>query len=307
MKGPFIKTLTKLAEKDKNIYLLTGDLGFAVLEDFANKFPKRFINCGVAEQNMIGVAAGLAMEGKKPYVYSIIPFLTMRCLEQIRNDICYQRLNVKLVGIGGGFSYDSLGATHYAIEDIAILRALPNMTVLSPADPIEAEELILKSYQLEKPTYIRLIRGGEKEIYKSRPQLEIGKPSVLKDGNDGILIATGIQVDVCLDVVERLKESGYGFKLINLHTLKPIDRGLLLREVKEIKNIFTLEEHNIIGGLGSAIAEILAESNWHGFFKRIAVLDEYPLETGTAEYLRKKYNLDTEQVVDDILKQIKKT
>lgn len=305
MKGPFINALTKLAEKDKDVYLLSGDLGFAAFEDFIKRFPKRFINCGLAEQNMVGVAAGLAMEGKKPYVYSIIPFLIMRCLEQIRNDICYQNLNVKLIGVGGGFSYDALGATHYAIEDIAISRSLPNMIVLCPADPIETEELVLKSYRLEKPVYIRLVRGGKRKVYNFKPQLEIGKPSVLKEGKDGALIATGIQVGVCLEVTEKLNKLGYNFKLINLHTLKPIDKEVLLKEIEGIKKIFTAEEHNIIGGLGSAVAEILAESNWQGFFKRIAVSDEYPEEVGSTEYLRKKYRLDTEQVIDYILNQVK--
>ena len=156
MRTAFVNTLIELAEKDENIYLLTGDLGFSVLEGFIQKFPERFINCGVAEQNMMGVAAGLALSGKKPYVYSIIPFVTMRCFEQVRNDICYQNLDVKIVGVGSGLAYGFLGATHHAIEDIAILRVLPNMTILSPGDPTEARELTLKSYQTKNPTYLRL-------------------------------------------------------------------------------------------------------------------------------------------------------
>ena len=306
MRNTFVKKLTELAEKDKRIYLLTGDLGFSVFEDFAEKFPKRFINCGVAEQNMMGVVAGLALSGKKPYVYSIVPFVTIRCLEQIRNDVCYQNLNVKLIGVGGGFSYGSLGATHYAIEDLAILRTLPNMTVLCPADPIETEELIMKSYQTENPTYIRLGRTGEKKIYNFPPQIEIGKPSILKRGEDGIFIATGIQVNICLEAAEKLKKMGYDFKVISLHTLKPINKESLLNEVKGIKKVFTVEEHNIIGGLGSAVAEILMESDWQGDFKRIAVSDEYPSEIGSAEYLRKKYHLDTEQITSYVLNQIRK-
>ena len=305
MRNAFVKTLTRLAEKDENIYLLTGDLGFSVFEDFAERFPKRFINCGVAEQNMIGVAAGLALSGKKVYVYSIVPFVTMRCFEQIRNDVCYQNLDVKLVGVGGGFSYGDLGATHYAIEDIAVLRSLPNMTVLCPADPLETEELILKSYQTKTPTYIRLDRTGEKILYNAKPELEIGKPSVLKEGEDGVIIATGPQVGFCLKALEKLKSLGYGFKLLSLHTLKPIDRESLLEEIKEIKKIFTIEEHNIIGGLGSAVAEILAESDWQGSFKRIGVPDEYPSKIGSPEYLRQKYQLTPEKITEFILKQVK--
>jgi len=306
MRNTFIKTLTKLAEKDKNVYFLTGDLGFSVFENFAEKFPKRFINCGVAEQNMIGVAAGLALSGKKVYIYSIIPFVTMRCFEQIRNDICYQNLDVKIIGMGGGFSYGELGATHYALEDVAILRSLPNMTIICPADSTETELLVLKSYQDKKPTYIRLTKAAEKKIYETMPRIEIGEPSVLRQGKDGIIIASGPQVGFSLEALKELKDSGYNLKLLSLHTLKPIDEELLLKEIEDIKNVFTVEEHNIIGGLGSAIAEILAESNWQGNFKRLAVLDKYPSKIGSVEYLREKYYLDSKGIAKFILKNLKK-
>lgn len=301
MRTAFINTLTELAEKDESIYLLTGDLGFSVFEDFAKRFPKRFVNCGVAEQNMMGVAAGLALSGKKVYVYSIVPFVTLRCLEQIKNDVCYQNLDVKIIGMGGGLTYGSLGATHHAIEDIAVLRALPNMTVLCPADPAETEELLLKSYQTKNPTYIRLAKSKEKSLYNTKPKLEIGKPSVLKEGRDGALISTGIQVVLCMEVVEKLKEAGLNFKLISLHTLKPINRESLLKEIIEIKKIFVLEEHSIIGGLGSIVAEILAESDWQGDFRITAIPDEYSAETGSAEYFRNKYQLGREETVGRIL------
>ncbi len=305
MRNTFIKTLTELAENDENLYLLTGDLGFSVFENFASKFPKRFINCGVAEQNMIGVAAGLALSGKKVYVYSIIPFITMRCFEQIRNDICYQDLDVKIIGIGGGFSYGVLGATHYALEDIAILRSLPNITIICPADSVETELLILKSYQTKKPTYIRLARKTEKTLYKTKPELEIGRPSVLKQGEDGVIITTGVQTGFCMEAVEELKRAECNLKLLNLHTLKPVDKKFLLREIGKIKKVFAIEEHNIIGGLGSIIAEILAESDWQGDFKRLAVPDEYPSKIGSQEYLRKRYQLEPKGIAEFILKQIR--
>lgn len=284
MRDTLIKTLIDLAERDKDIYLLTGDLGFPSFFDFAEKFPERFINCGVAEQNMVGVAAGLALEGKKPYVYSIAPFLAVRCLEQIKNDICYQKLNVKLIGAGEGFSYGELGATHYATEDIGILRSLPNMIILSPADPVQLEKLLLKSYQIEKPTYIRIARSGEENITDSKEELEIGKPLVLKQGKEGVIISTGTLVGKLKDV--------RNYKLLNLHTLKPIDKQALLAEIESFPKIITIEEHNIIGGLGSAVAEILAESSWQGQFKRIGVPDEFPKEIGNRDYLLKKYNIN---------------
>jgi len=305
MRNAFINTLTKLARKDKRIYLLTGDLGFSVLEIFARKFPKRFINCGVAEQNMMGVAAGLALSGKKPYVYSIIPFVTMRCFEQIRNDVCYQNLDVKIVGVGSGLAYGPLGATHYATEDIAILRALPNMTILSPADPIEARELTLKSYQTKNPTYLRLNKSGEKILYEKKPEIEIGKPIVLREGEKGVIIATGILLELGINVIEKLKEKGYNFKLISLPTLKPIDKEALLKELADSQLIFTLEEHSVIGGLGGAISEILAESDWQGKFKRIAIPDRYSVQVGKTEYLRKVFGLAQDEIFNKISQKLK--
>jgi len=260
MRKAFIKTLIGLAEKDKNVFLLTGDIGYSLLEDFANRFPERFINCGIAEQNMIGVAAGLALSGKKVYVYSIIPFITMRCFEQIKNDLCFQNLDVKLVGCGAGFSYGPQGTTHHAIEDIGVLRVLPNMTILSPADPTEAEELILQSYKIKTPTYIRLDKGSKK-LYSSKPNITIGRPTVLKEGKDGVIVATGAYLEVGINIVKKLEQNGHNFKLMSMHTLKPIDTEFLVKEISGKKLIFTLEEHNIIGGLGSAIGEILHANN----------------------------------------------
>lgn len=304
MRTTLINTLIELAKKDKNIYLLTGDLGFTVLEPFIEKFPERFINCGVAEQNMMGVAAGLALSGKKPYVYSIVPFVTLRCFEQIRNDVCYQNLNVKIIGMGSGFTYGHLGFSHYALEDVAVLRSLLNMTILCPADSLETEQLILKSYQIKGPAYIRITRKGD-AVYRKKPKIEIGKPSVIREGKDGLIIATGIQTVFCLDLIEELKKQGKNFKLISLHTLKPIQKSALLKEMKGIKIIFTIEEHSVIGGLGAVVSEILAESDWQGKFRIIGVPDGCPSCAGSVDYLRKKYYLDKETIMEKILKEIK--
>lgn len=305
MRTAFIKTLIKLAKKDERIYLLVGDVGFSVVEEFREKFPKRFLNCGVAEQNMVGIAAGLALEGKKPYIYTIIPFAILRCLEHIRNNIAYQNLDVKIVCIGSGFTYGHLAITHYAIEDLGAMRSLPNFTILCPGDPIESEKLTLESYKTKNPTYIRLSKAGEKIIHKKNVKIKIGKPIVLTKGEDGAIISSGIFLAEGKEIVEELEKKGYKLKLISLPTLKPIDERALFKEIKNLKLIFSLEEHNVIGGLGSALAEILLKKNWKGKFKSIGVLDFYPPETGDAEYLRKKYIFKKGNLIKEILKNLK--
>jgi transketolase len=306
MRNAFINTLTKLAQRDKRIYLLTGDLGYSVFENFAKEFKDRFLNCGVAEQNMMGVAAGLALEGKKPYVYSIIPFITFRCLEQIRNDIAYQNLDVKLVGVGGGLSYGELGATHHAIEDLGILRLLANFQVFCPGDPLEAEQLLLKSYKTPGPAYIRLNRSGDKIIHQKKDKIEIGKPFVLENGKDGAIVANGIFLGIGKEIRENLKAEGYDFKLISLPTLKPVDKAALYRVLKDQKLVFSMEEHKILGGLGTVLSEILIERDWKGKLEKVAVPDEFFQGTGKAEYIRKKYKMTSEQITKYILKKIKK-
>jgi transketolase len=297
MRKAFVKTLIELAQKDDRIYLLTGDLGYKALEEFAEKFPERFINCGVAEQNMMGMAAGLAMCGKKPYVYSIVPFVTLRCLEQIRNDVCYQNLDVKIIGIGGGFSYSTLGATHSVLEEVAILRALPNMSVLCPADLFSTEELMIKAYQTAGPVYIRTSKLDGREAYKEKPDLAIGRPNKIKSGKDGAIIATGLLLSSCTQIAEELKKENLDLAVFDFHTLKPVDKNDLLAQIKDYKKIFTVEEHSTIGGTGAAVAEILAESDWQGKFKIIAAPDEFLSQVGSSDYLRQKYIIIKEQIL----------
>ena len=302
MRNAFIETLIKLAEKDKSIYLLTGDLGFSVFETFAKKFPKRFFNCGVAEQNMMGTAAGLALSGKKPYVYSIIPFVTIRCLEQIKDDVAYQNLNVKIVGVGGGYSYGYLGATHHATEDIAILRVLPNLKVFTPGDSVETEKLMIEAYKAKGPAYFRLTNVGGKIVHQKKDKIKIGEPFVFNKGKDGVLIVNGIFLGIGKDLVEELKKAGYNFKLISLPTLKPINEESLWKELKDQKLVFSLEEHSLIGGMGTALTEILMDKGWKGILKRIAAPDKFFPKVGKAEYIREKYHLTKKQVKEYILK-----
>ncbi|MCM8821615.1 MAG: hypothetical protein NC831_02220 [Candidatus Omnitrophica bacterium] len=300
MRQSFIKVLTELARKDEKIFLLTGDLGFSVFEKFREEFPHRFLNIGVAEQNMIGIASGLALSGKIAFVYSIIPFLIMRPFEQIRLDICYQNVNVKIVGSGGGFAYGSAGCTHHATEDISIMRSLPNMTVICPADPVETELAIKCSVEYDGPVYIRIGREKQK-IYYKEPEFKIGKGIIVREGDHITIISTGDMLKNVLEAARKLSEMNIDARIISMHTVKPIDAAVILKSANETKAIFTVEEHNIIGGLGSAVAEVLMESRCKNIiFRRIGIPDTFAKKVGSQEYLKEVYGLS----VDSILKTI---
>src|SRR3989344_1700681 len=296
MRRGFVNALIELAQKDKDVLLITGDLGFNAFEPFIEKFPDQYINCGVAEQHMVGLAAGLALEGKKPYVYSIVPFLTFRALEQIRVDVCYQNVNVKLIGVGGGFSYGSLGCTHVVMEDMGVMRLLPNMTVLSPADILETESLLYKMYETQNPTYLRLTNAGKQIVYQQRPSINIGDPVVFEQGGELAVIVTGIQTSFCVEIAKELKEEGKHITLIGMPSLKPINEEALMQAIGDCKKILTVEEHSVIGGLGAATAEILNKHLWQGELKRMGIYDAFPTQVGTSEYLRTAYGLDKEAI-----------
>ena len=301
MREAFINTLIELAAEDDKIFLLTGDLGFSVLEKFQEKFPDRFLNIGVAESNMVGIAAGLALSGKIVYIYSIVPFVTMRCFEQIRNDVCMQDLNIKIVGIGGGLSYGPAGPTHHSIIDIAIMRALPNMTVVCPGDPIETVFTIKESVKNKGPMYIRLGKGHEVQIHNNIGYFEIGKGITIKEGDDITIIVTGSMLDSAKEVTDRLVDKGINVQLISMHTIKSIDKRLILKSAMEKKAIFTIEEHSIIGGLGSAVAEVLSEFKHKTLFKRIGLQDAFVKDIGDREYLLKKNSLSVDDITNNIL------
>jgi len=303
VKAAFIKTLEELALVDDRIFLLTGDMGFKVFDSFRESYPDRFINVGVAESNMIGIAAGLALSGKNVYCYSIIPFLTMRCFEQIRVDLCYHNLNVKLVGAGGGVSYGLEGMTHHAIEDMAVMRSLPNMTVVAPADPLEVEALMHKSLSYKGPLYIRLGRAGEPSVHDSVPDLNIGKGIVMRKGSDVSIIVTGTMLNPARVVSDKLMSKGIDVTLIDMHTIKPLDRDAVEDCAKNSKAIFTLEEHSIIGGLGSAVSEVLMELNYRGLFRKIGLPDEYSSYIGKVDYLHRKHGLTPGAIEDLILRE----
>lgn len=305
MRIAFVNTLQELAKKDKRIMLLTGDLGFSVFEKYIKELPKQYLNAGVAEQNMTGVAAGMAMEGKTPFIYSIVPFVTMRNFEQIRNDICYQNLNVKIVGVGAGFSYGPYGHTHHGLEDVGILRILPNLTIFCPGDPVEAEFATREAIKIKGPVYIRLGRVEESIIHSRNTKLRVGKGFILKEGPDVTIIATSTMLYRGVEIAERLKKKNIKIRLISMHTIKPLDTDIILESAKKTRAVFTLEEHSIIGGLGSAVAEVLSENSSGVIFKRIGVPDRFTKAIGDQEYMRKANNLSVDQIVDTVLSYVK--
>lgn len=286
------------ARIDDRIFLVTPDVGFSVLEKFRDEFPDRFLNVGIAEQNAIGVAAGLALSGYIPYVYSMIPFVTMRCFEQVRLDVAYMNLNVRLLGLGAGLTYGPQGATHHAIEDIAIMRALPNMAVCCPGDPVEARELIRQSFEYQGPIYFRLGKNNEPVIHAEDARVEIGRAVRLSEGDDIALITTSNMLEQGKMWVEEWSRKGKRATLLSMHTIKPFDNEAVLQLIEQKLPIVTLEEHNIIGGLGSAVAEVIADSGKPVKFRRVAVPDAYAHEVGSQKFLRKTFGIHEFSLAD---------
>ncbi len=291
MRTAFINTLIERARIDKSIFLLTPDLGFSVFEKYIELYPDRYLNVGIAEQNAIGVAAGLALSGYRVYVYSIIPFLTMRCFEQVRVDIAYMNTNVKLIGVGSGYSYGPAGATHHAIEDIAIMRSLPNMTVCCPGDPLEAKQLIEQSFSISSPMYIRLGKNNELLIHEKDDVVKFGQASILRKGKEFALITTGNMLEQGKSWVDSWISEGYDPEFISMHTIKPIDKKTVLSILDRGMNIITLEEHSIIGGLGSAVSEIVAEAGSNCKVIKVGIPDIFSHYVGSQEAHRKQYGL----------------
>lgn len=301
MRTTFISTLLALAKKSPDIMLLTGDLGFTVLEEFRDTLPKQFINAGVAEQNMIGMAAGMAMAGHRVFTYSIIPFTTFRCLEHIRNDICYHKLAVCVVGLGAGYSYGHMGSTHHAIEDIAVLRSIPNMNVVCPGDPTEVEGAVKAISTLSKPTYLRLGKAGEPKLHAENQHFTLGKAICMRHGMAMTIIATGNMLETGLLVTNILAAKGIDVRLISMHTIKPIDHEAIIKAAKETPFLVTIEEHSRIGGLGSAVAEILSIFDVRTKHLICSAPDEFAPFCGSQAYLRKQCSLDTESIVTSIV------
>ncbi len=301
MRTAFIETLFELAKNDERIVLITGDLGFRVVTPFMEQLPKQFVNAGVAEQNMTGLAAGMALSGKVVFTYSIANFPTLRCLEHIRNDVCYHNADVKIVAIGGGFAYGSMGVTHHATEDLAVMRSLPNMVVVAPGDPAETREATRAVVAHPGPCYLRLGKAGEPEVHKNSIQFSLGNAIRLRDGDDLTLISTGGLLQTAVRVAARLAKNGLETRVLSMHTLKPLDTDAVLAAARETRAIVTLEEHSIIGGLGSAVAEILAESDGvQARFKRLGLPPCFSPHVGSQDYLRERLGLTEDGILSSV-------
>ena len=307
MRDTFVRTLVDIAKKDKNIELVTGDLGFGVLKPFWEQCPDQFTNAGIAEQNMTSVAAGMSLEGKTVFTYSIGNFPTLRCLEQIRNDCAYHHANVKVVCVGGGFVYGSLGMSHHATEDIAIMRSLPDVVVMAPGDLVEAEEATKAIASYAGTCYLRLGRGGEKRIHDRIDNFQIGKAIKVHDGKHFAIFSTGAIFDEVQEAYCQLKEKGYAPMVYTFPTVKPIDRTVIAQCAKDCKFIVTCEEHNIVGGFASAVSEVLSEmQEKKAYLVRIGLNDKYATKVGSQKYVRSQYEMDSQAIVNIIQREIRK-
>lgn len=292
--------MVNLARKDKRLYLITIDMGFSVLEAFQQEFPDRFLNVGIAEQNAVGVACGLALSGWTPVVYSIVPFVVFRCFEQVRNDIAYMNVNVKLVGVGAGLGYGPAGPTHHALTDIAVMRVLPNMSVCCPGDPYEASLLTEQCLSRTGPVYMRLGKGREPVSHKPDDSVILGEPSVLAKGSGTIIITTSNSLDIGKKLSGLLADRGQTPSLVSLHTIKPIAPQNLVRLLTPFQKIITIEEHSIIGGLASLISEIIASAELRVSLHTFGIMDTFISDIGTQEYLRNKNKLSAEYILEHI-------
>jgi transketolase len=304
MRDTFVRTLVEIAKEDKKIELVTGDLGFGVLKPFWEQCPDQFTNAGIAEQNMTSLAAGMALEGKVVFTYSIGNFPTLRCLEQIRNDCAYHNANVKVVCIGGGFVYGSLGMSHQATEDIACLRALPGVAVVCPADLVEAEEATKAIAKYPGTCYLRLGRGGEKRIHDHIDNFQIGKAIKVHDGERVAIFSTGAIFEEIRRTEEILNEQGIIPAVYTFPTVKPIDRDVIEDCADVFELIVTCEEHNYIGGFGGAVAEIMAEMHHKAKLLRVGLHDSYAVLVGNQKYLRQQYGLDGDSIAKQILERL---
>jgi transketolase len=301
MRNTFIDALVAAAGRDDRIHLLTADLGYSVLEKFRDAFPDRYTNVGVAEQNMIGIAAGMSLaRGKIVFVYSIANFPTLRCFEQIRNDVCYHQARVIVVAVGGGLAYGAQGYTHHGIEDLAVLRALPGMTVVAPGDPVEVRLATEALADRPGPAYLRLGKGGEPRVHVDPPPFRIGRAISVRTGRDATLISTGAMLAEAVAAADALAGQGLAVGVLSMPTVKPLDEDAVLAAARGTGTIVTVEEHTVTGGLGSAVADVLATRGARCAFRKFGLPDELSRAVGSQAYLRRRAG-DLTAVVRDLV------
>jgi len=307
MRDVFVKRLCELAEHNDRIMLVTGDLGFGVLDEFRARFPSQFLNAGVAEQNMTGLATGLALEGRIVFTYSIGNFPTFRCLEQIRNDACYHNANVKIVSIGGGFSYGALGISHHATEDLAVMRSLPQITVLSPCDHWEAAEVAGAMAETPGTCFVRLDKSAGRPTVQPDERFQMGKARVIRKGSDMTIVVTGGILDEVQEASDRLSQDGIDVRILSMHTIKPFDSVAVISAARETGGIITIEEHTIHGGLGGCVAETLMDAGISPrTFRRMGLRAGFSSIVGSQAYLRKRYGLDADAIEHAVRMDLKK-
>ncbi len=292
MRNAFAREITALAQQDERIVLLSGDIGNRLFDEFKAKCPDRFYNCGVAEANMIGVAAGLALNGLRPVCYTIAPFITYRCLEQIRIDLCYHKVPVVVVGTGAGLAYASLGATHHSCEEVGMLRLLPDMTVLTPADEVEVRGLLRAAVQGEGPAYMRIGKKGEPVVHSAPlPALTVGQSVTMRSGKDLCLLASGVVLPLALAAAEQLAAEGCAAEVISFPTVKPLDETTLRRVFADYPVVATVEEHSLLGGFGGAVAEWAVDHHASARLLRFGTRDEFLHQTCEQEEARAHFGL----------------
>jgi transketolase len=296
VRDAFFDALAAVAAEDERVWALTGDLGIGLFDPVEQAAPGRVLNVGIAEQALVGIAAGLSYAGKLPFAYSIAPFVTSRPHDQIRVDVAMAKANVKLVGVGGGVSYGYLGPTHHAIEDVALMRALPSMTVLTPGDPGEVARATRAAAELDGPVYLRLGKNGEQRLLPDDAPFQIGRAALLRDGDDVTLATTGTMLGETLDAAGRLAAAGVRASVLHFGTIKPFDADALVATAARTGTILTVEEHSIVGGLGSAAAEVLAEHGVPAQLKRIGLRDEFAFAVGSRDHLLREYGLTADDI-----------
>jgi transketolase len=306
MRKACLDMVHELARQDTRVFFIGSDLGIGTLQKFKEEIPGRFLMEGISEANIIGMAAGLAMEGKIPYINTIATFLTRRCFEQVVVDLGLHNLNVRLLGSGGGLVYAPLGPTHEAIEDIAIMRAIPNMTVIAPADADEMRRAMVQSLDHQGPIYIRIAKGGDPIVSREDIPFKIGKALSMRSGRDALIITTGTTLNNGLEAASQLEQEGIQASVLHVPTIKPLDQESILGAAAGVPVIVTIEEHSIIGGLGSAVAETLSEANFPSAkrFKRIGIPDVFAEQYGSQASLMEHFHISTRHLIS-VIKELK--